>query len=152
MRRNARRLFTLTAAASLIACVGLCALWWRTRASSASVTVWTRTTDTGLVRSVYSIQSDRGVLTLWRIGFDSLTTPDARERGFDVTTDPIARVPHLLAIGATAGPVVAWLLVRRRRRPFGPGLCGSCGYDLRASPGRCPECGSLTAPVPLTLH
>ena len=39
-----------------------------------------------------------------------------------------------------------WLLawVRKRRRPR-PGHCASCGYDLRATPGRCPECGTVTA-------
>lgn len=39
---------------------------------------------------------------------------------------------------------VLWRLYARRRKPL-PGYCVACGYDLRASGDRCPECGTARA-------
>lgn len=42
--------------------------------------------------------------------------------------------------------LMGWSFVVRRRR-LRSGLCRRCGYDLRASPGRCPECGGVPEPA-----
>jgi hypothetical protein len=41
---------------------------------------------------------------------------------------------------------MSWVVAKRRRRLVARlGMCAVCGYDLRASPGRCPECGNASA-------
>jgi hypothetical protein len=53
------------------------------------------------------------------------------------------RMPYWLIMALFLLPAAAWLHrhVRRRYR-LRHGLCLSCGYDLRESPAKCPECGA----------
>lgn len=68
----------------------------------------------------------------------------------DLTPNPrygsreMLAVPHWLpALAALILPGV-WLAFRvRASRNKRAGVCEACGYDLRATPERCPECGAV---------
>jgi hypothetical protein len=55
------------------------------------------------------------------------------------------KLPHIaVVILLTILPTIAIAHIRNQKRRA-KGLCQFCGYDLRASPARCPECGRLPA-------
>jgi hypothetical protein len=57
-------------------------------------------------------------------------------------------VPWWSLVSATA--VLPALRLRahwRLRQRCAVGLCPTCGYDLRATPDRCPECGAVPSPA-----
>jgi hypothetical protein len=74
--------------------------------------------------------------------------------GFDAFSRSWSAPPEFEAYRAVSFPlwlpaaVLAVLPAVRRggacrtRRRSSRGLCRTCGYDLRATPGRCPECGA----------
>lgn len=48
--------------------------------------------------------------------------------------------------GLVIAALASWpyfILVERKQRRRKAGLCLKCGYDLRATPDRCPECGAI---------
>jgi hypothetical protein len=81
-----------------------------------------------------------------RAGFELAT--GARGVFLEGRTLQRLRVPYWLPIGVTLLlPVSRWLY-RQRRVGRAPILaCSRCGYDLRATPDRCPECGAIPAEV-----
>jgi hypothetical protein len=73
----------------------------------------------------------------------------SRRRG---TLHAHAVVPFWAVAAVTAAMPAGWAAARwqrarRHRAARSAGLCPGCGYDLRATPERCPECGAAARRV-----
>jgi hypothetical protein len=86
-------------------------------------------------------------LLLWGTGrgqdyLDRVATVGARDTLYFLIVSPL-----ILALLAGVPPALWLARSARGRRRTRRGLCPRCGYDLRATPGRCPECGTAGSPA-----
>ena len=160
-----RRGFTIIAIVSGVLCLAATFLWVRSYVAADTLT-WTR-----LHRSIVAGSVRGRIWLTWShseypyeapFGFERWTTPpdqiegpddgNWRFAGFEYQnsettvgnfnfrdSSKLFVIPCWFLTLLTAVPPLLWLYRRRRRYPTG--RCRSCGYDLRATPDRCPECG-----------
>ena len=198
MTRFTGRLFTVCAAASLLACAAVVALWVRsadwqvdgyvrlTRPAADAATFQQLISHDGVlflvIHDVPLAPGSRevtrlapGQATRWashwpggrrpeewpsreyfglpeaerpweRLGLYARSSPGGVRFGPPSARIRTFGVPYWIPAAAAAALPLIWLRrVRRTARRRRDGQCARCGYDLRASPGRCPECGAANA-------
>jgi hypothetical protein len=85
----------------------------------------------------------------WGFGLHVVKTIGQPRGGwrFGGRTFLIVYTPFWLPVILFASPTLVACAKHWQRRRVGPGRCRACGYDLRATPERCPECGLLVKPT-----
>ena len=167
-----RCLFTLLSATSLLLCLAVSVLWVRSYRWADAVCL------TPNRRLTAFVMSDCGWLSanrhrvptdeFLRLGFERRRfAASHKDRRFAHPWCPVFYVTQqgdrgdcwtilglrhgVLAATAAALPAL-WIArrLRSRQRTWRTelGLCPHCGYDLRATPERCPECGAIPSPSP----
>jgi hypothetical protein len=64
-----------------------------------------------------------------------------------VASRTLASVPHSFVVAVFAPCPISSLSMKLIRRRAKKGHCVKCGYDIRAIPDRCPECGTIPTKV-----
>jgi 4-amino-4-deoxy-L-arabinose transferase-like glycosyltransferase len=135
-----RRPLLITAALTSLALSGLVCVAWSISVSHAgSWSTWARV-------GRFQLANNGGVTTLqWHQGLNAGNWPvgiHSQPTAYDPSVGVFVRFWQLLVIVSLPALVLAAFAISSRVRAPRQGRCAICGYDLRASPDRCPECGT----------
>ena len=150
-------MFFLAAAVSALLCIATIGFWIRGYSARGQYEVWT------LYRGVYNyrMQTAHGWLTFSRMTQPTPMPPSMirvmnippgvkPSQLYTATETRLGSIPHfVIAIVTLVLPAIAItrLIRARRRSEDTTPRCANCGYDLRATPDRCPECGTVIRPI-----
>ena len=159
-----RCLFNVLTIFSLLLCLATAGLWVR---SYGTCDVWSY--GTGLTGGPTFTALGTRPAQLWIIYWLDTPRRDPAPLSWRYSTQPVRpdwaasyaihyrdeqgryvfEVPFWLLFILLGIAPTYWLLgpPRRLRRRRKLGLCKHCGYDLRATPERCPECGTPATPA-----
>ena len=164
------RLFTLTTAMSLLLCAATCVLWALSYSYPYTVIlnlsphqrllgVWSgsamlcmdqeRPELNGFDETRTTIWSTESIYKREWLSFGTAASVQksySDDHHYSVVLVRWWYLPLWLPSALFATPPAVWILRRIRRfRRWRRGLCPACGYDVRATPDRCPECGTVPA-------
>ena len=161
-----RKLFTLAALLSLLLCIASAAMWvrsvWRGDLFTvAGQRVCLIRSEPGLI-FVNISPAEPGRSSVWKheawphaSNWSAWSRLERRwwglagfghANGFTTSGQPVDQfvVPYYcIVVVASLLPGLFLFDLLRKRRQSGVGRCRRCGYDLRATPNRCPECGTV---------
>jgi hypothetical protein len=170
MNRVLRRLFNFSAALSALLCLATSLFWAKNLRYSQDPRLFISNQD-GVLLVFYTIKNYNTANNSPR-EFDHLSPADNyrshqflfayisafgyppnhrwwNHLGFSMSlgsdgATPTITCPAWAIIAASSILPTLWITKRfRKNRCLKKGYCPSCGYDLRATPDRCPECGAI---------
>jgi hypothetical protein len=148
MRRVSRILLDGATVLSLVLLVATAVLWVRSYVRPTLISLGGEVPDfhTLLNRGQESHVAvvHKGMIAVYRYSWR-----DPMTRQFHlVSPAPMLVIPYwVLGIITAVLPTVRLAVWWRRWRRRPEGCCRACGYDLRATPERCPECGAVPVMV-----
>lgn len=144
MKRFRRWLLSRLAAISLLLCAAMVILWALTLHHERGISI-----NAG--QGYYWLSSRHGWLSLEKFSIPSGPSGFNRSSAATLMAKYGPRPPPLVPLwvialffaGTAASCWIIGFRGFRREQRLANGQCPNCGYDLRATPDRCPECGAI---------